>query len=116
MVGGGRLWRTRHNLAAAGLTVEQWRDTWDATRMFLTADGESGKPMSNGTIRVAPDGRTSVSIPTALVAELGARLELAAPVSLDVHRGGEWVDRIVARQAVRYDIWHDPAKDRILGC
>jgi hypothetical protein len=43
VVGGKRLLKTRANLDAAGLTPDQWRDRWDAARMFLTADGESGK-------------------------------------------------------------------------
>ena len=42
-VGGKRLWRNRNHLEATDMTVPQWRDRWDAARMFLTADGESGK-------------------------------------------------------------------------
>ena len=50
-VGGNRLWRTRQNLGAAETTEQQWRERWDASRMFLTADGETGKTGGNETIR-----------------------------------------------------------------
>ena len=35
--------RARLNLAGAGLTEDQWRERWDAARLFLTADGEKDK-------------------------------------------------------------------------
>lgn len=44
VVGGRRLAKARHNLPDAELTEAQWRERWDAQRMFLTADGESGAP------------------------------------------------------------------------
>lgn len=40
---------------------------WDANRMFFTADGESGKPGGNETIRVDADGRLRIKTPAALV-------------------------------------------------
>ena len=52
--GGRALLRKRGNLAAAGLTEEQWRAQWEAARLFLTADGEKGKPWGNETIRWQP--------------------------------------------------------------
>ena len=63
-VGGKGLARKRHNLEAAGLTAEEWRERWNARRMFLSADGEGGKAWGNETIRVAPgdDGECSVTI------------------------------------------------------
>jgi hypothetical protein len=42
-VGGKRLWRNRNHLDAADMTEQQWRDRWDAARLFLMADGELGK-------------------------------------------------------------------------
>jgi hypothetical protein len=52
VVRGGRdLLRKRANLTAAGLTEAEWRERWDAARMFLTADGEASKPW--GTRRSA---------------------------------------------------------------
>ena len=53
--GGKALLRTRNNLAAAGLTQDQWRREWESARLFLTADGEKDKPWGNETIRVHPD-------------------------------------------------------------
>src|SRR5882757_6186704 len=52
--GGKKLANTRHNLAAAQLTESQWREHWKAERWFIAADGESGKPLGNETIRVPP--------------------------------------------------------------
>jgi hypothetical protein len=42
-VGGKRLWHTRNHLDTAEMTEQEWRNHWDASRMFFTADGESGK-------------------------------------------------------------------------
>jgi hypothetical protein len=53
--GGRDLLRKRQNLAAAGLTGDQWRREWESARLFLTADGEAGKPWGNETIRFNPD-------------------------------------------------------------
>ena len=53
--GGKNLLRKRQNLAAAGLTGDQWRRQWEAARLFLTADGEAGKAWGNETIRFHPD-------------------------------------------------------------
>ena len=52
--GGRDLLRKRGNLAAAGLTGDQWRQRWEAARLFLTADGEAGKAWGNETIRFHP--------------------------------------------------------------
>ena len=56
-VGGKRLWRSRNHLDATAITEQQWRNEWDAARLFLTADGESGKAGGNETIRVDEAGR-----------------------------------------------------------
>ena len=53
--GGKALARKRHNLTDAGLTEGQWREQWDAARMFITADGEKDKTWGNETIRWNPD-------------------------------------------------------------
>jgi hypothetical protein len=58
-VGGKRLWRTRNHLDAAEMTKQQWRERWDARRLFLTADGESGKVGGNETIGVHADGHAA---------------------------------------------------------
>src|SRR5882757_3521045 len=113
-VGGKRLWRHRANLDAvdaAAMTEGQWRARWDAARMFLTADGESGKAGGNETIRVDEAGQLRIKVPAALSTQFGSHLQIAAPVGFS-HRGGEWADRIAGRRAVRYDISWDPARDR----
>jgi IS605 OrfB family transposase len=110
-VGGKRLWRNRNHLDATDMTERQWRDRWDAARMFLTADGESGKPGGNETIRVDEAGGLRIKTPAALVDQFGSHLVIAAPVGFN-HRGNEWAARVAARQAVRYDISYDPERDR----
>jgi hypothetical protein len=110
-VGGKRLWRNRNHLDAAAMTELQWRARWDAARMFLTADGESGKAGGKETIRVDQVGRLPIKVPAALAAQFGAHLDIGAPVWFP-HRGTEWAERVAGRRAVRYDISYDPAKDR----
>ncbi|MEA9999684.1 hypothetical protein QN367_11280 [Cryobacterium sp. RTS3] len=110
-VGGGQLWGARQNLAAAGLTRGQWRARWDAARMFLTADGESGAPWGNQTIRVETDGTLVIKVPTGLTDMMGAKLRLSVPVGFEL-RGAEWADRAAQNQAIRYDITFDADKER----
>jgi IS605 OrfB family transposase len=110
--GGGRLWRNRQHLEAAGLTEASWREQWDASRWFLTADGESGKKYGNETVRVDPDGHVTVKIPAALVEKYGSHLQLSVPLNLDTHRAAEWRDRIATNRAVGYRIMFDPARGR----
>lgn len=110
-LGGNRLWRNRNHLDAAGITESQWRERWDSSRMFLTADGESGKPGGNETIRVDGDGRLRIKVPAALADRFGAHLHIATPVAFN-HRGDEWAARVAERRAVRYDITFDPQRGR----
>ncbi|OBI44398.1 hypothetical protein A5706_03445 [Mycobacterium sp. E796] len=110
-VGGKRLWRTRNHLDQAQLTEQGWRAAWDARRMFLTADGESGKAGGNETIRVDSEGRLRIKTPAALADEFGSHVVIEAPIGFS-HRGDEWAGRVVARRAVRYDINYDPARGR----
>jgi hypothetical protein len=110
-LGGKRLWRTRNHLDATDMTERQWRAKWDAARMFLTADGESGKAGGNETIRVDEHGQLRIKVPAALADELGTHLVIAAPVQF-THRGAEWWARVAGRQAVRYDISYDPDRGR----
>jgi len=111
VVGGKRLWRHRNYLGAADMTEQQWRDRWDAARMFLTADGESGKAGGNETIRVDAHGRLRVKVPAALAGDLGSYVEITAPVGF-THRGQQWAQRLRDRRAKRYDISYDPGRKR----
>jgi IS605 OrfB family transposase len=112
--GGSALLRKRNNLAAAGLTEDQWRSQWDSARLFLTADGEKDKAWGNETIRWHPnEGWLEVKLPAPL-AHLAnrphGRYRLSHPVEF-AYRGDE-----VAAQAdtgaVRYDISHNPERGR----
>src|SRR5665213_1747318 len=78
--GGRRLWEARNSLAQANLSVQAWECLWAHRRMFLSADGESGKRFGNETIRVDHTGHLSVKVAGALVGKLGPRLSLAVPV------------------------------------
>ncbi|MFF3468521.1 hypothetical protein [Streptomyces sp. NPDC002619] len=64
--GGTQLAHLRHNLDQAGLDEQAWRERWQAARMFLTADGESGKRFGNETIRITDTGQVSIRLPAAL--------------------------------------------------
>lgn len=110
-VGGKRLWRNRTNLDAAGMDEQQWRRRWDAARMFLTADGETGKNHGNETIRVDGHGRLRIKVPAGLSHRYGTHLQFATPVRFS-HGGVELAERIQANRAVRYDIRFDATKGR----
>ncbi|WP_262401650.1 hypothetical protein [Actinomadura sp. CNU-125] len=104
----------RHHLDEAGLTVEEWRERWEAGRSFLAADGESGKRLGNETIRLTPEGEVSIRLPSPL-AELAnaphGRYVLTARATF-AHRGTEWADRVEADRAVAYRIHHDVDRGR----
>ncbi|MBT2477328.1 IS200/IS605 family accessory protein TnpB-related protein [Streptomyces sp. ISL-94] len=112
--GGRRLMNTRHNLAAAQLTEEQWRAHWDTARWFLQADGESGKQFGNETIRVNPDGEVSIKLPAPLACLANSRhgrYTLSSRVAF-AHRGAEWADRVETNRAIAYRIHHDVSRGR----
>lgn len=112
--GGGRLARLRHRLDEANMTREEQGRRWRAARMFLAADGESGKRYGNETIRVTEAGRVSIRLPAALAHLANAphgRYLLATTVTFD-HRAEEWCDRITADRAVAYRIHHDVIRGR----
>ncbi|MGW0786054.1 IS200/IS605 family accessory protein TnpB-related protein [Streptomyces sp. NPDC002913] len=112
--GGKRLFNTRHHLTEAGLTVEQWRQRWEAERWFLAADGESGKRFGNETIRVTPNGEVSIKLPaplTHLANTPHGRYTLTGTVRF-AHQGVEWADRVEANRAVAYRIHLDTGRGR----
>ena len=112
--GGKDLLRKRGNLAAAGLTDQEWRGEWQAARLFLTADGEAGKPWGNETIRVDHDeGWLELKLPAPLAGLANrphGRYRLACPVAFG-YRGDE-VAAQAATGAVRYDISLNAAAGR----
>jgi len=115
VVGGRRLAKIRHNLEDAQLTETEWRQRWEADRLFVTADGESGAPYGNYTITVGPeDGSVTMVLPEPLRHLANAprgRYKLSCTVRFS-HRREEWLDRATAHRAVRYDIVCDPDKGR----
>ncbi len=114
MRGGKKLAHLRHHLDQAGLSGPEWRERWQAARMFLTADGESGKRCGNETIRVTDTGQLSIRLPAALTHLANAphgRYVLDATVTF-THRADEWRDRIAANRAVAYGIHHDALRGR----
>ncbi|WP_409471077.1 hypothetical protein [Streptomyces sp. HC307] len=115
VVGGRRLAELRHHLADAQLTEVEWHDRWEAKRLFLTADGESGAPHGNYTITVDPvDGTVTVVLPEPLrhlANSPRGRYRLSCTVRFS-HRREEWLDRVTSHRAVRYDISVDPIRDR----
>jgi hypothetical protein len=112
--GGKALLRKRNNLAAAGLTLAEWRGVWDSSRLFLTADGEKDKAWGNETIRWNPDaGWLEIKLPAPLVGLANrphGRYRLSCPVRFS-YRGDE-VAAQAATSAVRYDVSYDPARGR----
>ena len=112
--GGKALLRKRANLAAAGLTEEQWRARWEAARLFLTADGEKDKNWGNETIRFNPDeGWLELKLPAPLAGLANrphGRYRLSCPVVF-AYRGGE-VAAQAATGAIRYDLSCDPDSGR----
>ena len=110
--GGNVLLRKRGSLADAGLT--QWRQQWEAARLFLTADGEAAKAWGNETIRWHPDeGWLEIKLPAPLARLANwphGRYRLSCPVAFS-YRGDE-VAAQAASGPVRYDISCDPVRGR----
>ncbi|MFD7980368.1 IS200/IS605 family accessory protein TnpB-related protein [Streptomyces sp. NPDC059071] len=112
--GGRRLLNTRHHLAEAGLSEEEWKKRWEAGRWFLEAHGETGKRFGNDTIRVSDTGDLSIKLPAPLAHLANAprgRYLLTATVAF-AHRAEEWADRITANRAVAYRITYDVSRGR----
>lgn len=112
--GGRALLRKRANLDTAGLTEDRWRDEWESSRLFLTADGEADALLGNLTIRFNPDEQwLEIKLPsplTHLANRPHGRYRLSCGVGFP-YRGDE-VAAQTATAAVRYDISRDPASGR----
>ena len=116
--GGHRLAKLRHALDhdEVTLTKAEWRQRWEAERLFLTADGEADKRWGNETIRVHPDERwLELRLPTPLahLSNTPGRAptyRLGCPVGFS-HRAVEWAAQ-AAYGAVAYTIWLNPERGR----
>ena len=120
VAGGKRLLHKRHNLEEAGITVEEWRRHWDTKRMFISADGETGKAFGNETIRVSPHSNDEYTVTIRLPAPLGhlsntpgrtPTYRLSVPIRWN-HLAGEWKAQASSDRAVGYAIRLDPDRDR----
>ena len=109
---GKALAKVHHHLDEAGLTEEQWRERWQAKRLFLTADGEKDQLWGNLTIRWHPyEHWLELALPTVLshLTNRGTnRYRLSCPVEFS-YRGDE-VAAQATNGAIRYDIIFDPEK------
>jgi IS605 OrfB family transposase len=113
--GGARLARTRHNLQAAGLTEDQWREQWDYARWRIEANGSSDEPYGNLTITVTPAGEVSLRLPRPLehlANALRGRYRLSGRAVFR-HRGDEWSARITSGQPVSYAFTRRPGRDGV---
>lgn len=118
-VGGSARARRRHNLAAAQMSLEEWRADWWASRMFLSFAGESGKPHGNDTLRVDPvTGIAELNLPAVFAARAnvaGRRLyRFRFPVVFDRSCPGfaAWERRARNGAAVAYRLRLDPSARR----
>lgn len=112
--GGKALFRKRSNLDAAGMTVNEWQSEWDASRLFLKADGDKSAPWGNWTISWNPvEQSLEVNLPAPLVRLANrprGRYRLSCPVEFS-YRGDE-VAAQAATSAISYDISLDPKTGR----
>src|SRR6266516_5454801 len=116
--GGRPLAKLRHGLDREDvrLTEAQWRDRWQAERLFVTADGEAAALWGNQTIRIHPDqGWRELRLPTPLAylsntAGRAPSYRLSCAVAV-TYRAAEWAAQ-AASGAVRYDLSFDAAKHR----
>ena len=112
-VGGRRMAKLRHNLEAAGITEEQWRNSWEPSRWFCKAHGDSGYEHGNGLISVDPDtGKWWISLPRPLKHLANApfgRYVFTNPVVFRQAQAGLWAAQALTGP-VTYNIWYEPDK------
>jgi hypothetical protein len=110
--GGRRLLKTRHNLQAAGLTLEQWREQWRCARWRIEANGSPDEPYGNLTITVTPAGQVSFRLPKLLEHLANAprgRYVLSGAAVLR-HQAGEWKSRVTGGGSVSYTFTRKPGR------
>lgn len=110
--GGKRLAHTRHHLDDAVLTVDEWRDRWEAARYRITANGSPDEPFGNLTITVTPAGEVSVRLPKPLehLANAPRGRYVLSAIAAFAHRGQEWAQRISTGNSVSYTITCKPGR------
>jgi len=110
--GGKRLAKNRHHLREAGLSVDQWRDTWDASRYRIHAKGSPDEPFGNLTITATDHGEISVRLPAPLehLATAPRGRYVLAATAVFSHRGEEWTQRITSGNSLSYTITRRPGR------
>ena len=110
--GGRRLAKTRHHLHDAGLTVDRWRQRWDAVRYRITANGSPDEPFGNLTITVTPAGQVSIRLPTPLeyLANAPRGRYVLSGTAVFCYRGQQWAQRISGGNSVSYTITGRPGR------
>jgi IS605 OrfB family transposase len=110
--GGKRLAKTRHHLDDAGLTVDRWRQHWDAARYRISANGSPDEPFGNLTITVTPAGQVSIRLPKPLehLANAPRGRYVLSGTAVFAHRGEEWAERITSANSVSYTITRRPGR------
>ncbi|MGH3633746.1 MAG: hypothetical protein ACRDTS_06565, partial [Mycobacterium sp.] len=110
--GGKRLARTRHHLDAAGVTLSQWRESWQAARYRISATGSGDEPFGNLTITVSAAGQVSVRLPRPLEHLANAthgRYVLSGKATFG-YRAQEWAARITGGKSMSYTITRKPGR------
>jgi hypothetical protein len=112
--GGRRLAKTRHNLGKAKIEEGQWRERWDAERLFLSANGSRDRTLGNGTIRVHPiESWLELRLPAPLLGlanQPHSRYRLSCRVTFS-HQAEAWRTQVFTG-SVRYDISYDSSRRR----
>ena len=94
------------------MTVDGWRDRWDAARWRITANGSPDEPFGNLTITVTPDGQVSLRLPKPLerLANAPRGRYILSGRAVFTHRGDEWVQRITGANSVSYTLTRKPGR------
>ncbi len=118
--GSKHLARNRHHLEECDKSAAEWRERWDAERMFFTADGETGLLYGNPNIRVVPSSSGGTECPVLIRLPEGlkhlANTDGRSPVyKLDGglewnHRALEWEHQCNARGSISYTLFYDVDK------
>jgi hypothetical protein len=104
--GGKRLAKTRHNLDAAELTLDGWREEWDCARDRIEANGSGDEPFGNLTITVTPGGEVSLRLPKPLehLANAPHGRYVFSGKAVFAYRVDEWRARITGGKSMSYAI------------
>jgi hypothetical protein len=110
--GGRRLAKVRHSLQAARLSLDNWREAWDATRWRIHAIGNGSERFGNLTITVTPEGEVSIRLPRPLehLANAGNGRYILSGTALFNYREEEWLARITGRRPVSYTLFRKPGR------